>query len=200
MSVNCLQKCQWTVFKNRVGELFCRWTVLFPFSNCEQGSCTCLFFSIDTVPQWILNCKREAGWTDPYGPKKTAIQAHQAFCQHYSSWAISCGPLSSELSQSDAAYSSLGRTVFLGAKFLQKGTKCLSCFGRNFWNVLTPIHVISDGYTKVFCPTEHSQSFLNVLVALEEISEMCWRQSMLSVMGIPRYFARLNILKVFWMS
>ena len=28
--VNCLQICRWTVFKNRVGELSCRWTVLFP--------------------------------------------------------------------------------------------------------------------------------------------------------------------------
>ena len=27
-----------------------------------------------------------------------------------------------------------------------KETKCLSCFGRNFINVLTPIHIIRDGY------------------------------------------------------
>ena len=25
----------------------------------------------------------------------------------------------------------------------------LSCFGRNFWNVLTPIHIIRDSYTKI---------------------------------------------------
>ena len=30
LSVNCLQICRWTVFKTRVGELSCRWTVLFP--------------------------------------------------------------------------------------------------------------------------------------------------------------------------
>ena len=32
-----------------------------------------------------------------------------------------------------------------------KETKCLSCFGKNFWNVLTPIHIIRDSYTKIFC-------------------------------------------------
>ena len=32
-----------------------------------------------------------------------------------------------------------------------KETKCLNCFGRNFWNVLTPIYIIRDSYTKVFC-------------------------------------------------
>ena len=32
-----------------------------------------------------------------------------------------------------------------------KKTKCLSCLGRHFWNVLTPIHIIRDSYTKVFC-------------------------------------------------
>ena len=36
MSVNCFQKCRWTVFKNRVGELSCRWTVLFPVGPVRQ--------------------------------------------------------------------------------------------------------------------------------------------------------------------
>ena len=30
LSVNCLQFCRWTVFKMRVGELSCRWTVSIP--------------------------------------------------------------------------------------------------------------------------------------------------------------------------
>ena len=29
--MNCLQFCRWTVFKMRVGELSCRWTVLITF-------------------------------------------------------------------------------------------------------------------------------------------------------------------------
>ena len=60
-----------------------------------------------------------------------------------------------------AAYSSLDRTKVLYATSLRsprcksqipaKETKCLSCFGRNYENVLTPIHIIRDGYAKVFC-------------------------------------------------
>ena len=62
----------------------------------------------------------------------------------------------------DAAYSSLVQTkvlyatslVLLGAKakFLRRKQSILdSCFRWNFWNQLTPTHVISVGYTKVFC-------------------------------------------------
>ena len=67
-----------------------------------------------------------------------------------------------------AAYSSLGQTKVLYATSLVlrgasqipvKETKCLSCFGRNFWNALTPIHIISDGYAKVFCWLNVFQSF-----------------------------------------
>ena len=32
-----------------------------------------------------------------------------------------------------------------------KEPKCFSCFGRHFCNVLTPIHVIRNCYTMVFC-------------------------------------------------
>ena len=59
-----------------------------------------------------------------------------------------------------AAYSSLGRASFV-CNFLStprcksqvpvRETECRSCFGRNSQNVLTPIHIIRDGYTKVFC-------------------------------------------------
>ena len=68
-----------------------------------------------------------------------------------------------------AAYSSLGRTkvlhatslVLLGAKakFLRRKPSCLSCFGRDFRDMLTPIHVISNGDTKVLLPTEHFPKF-----------------------------------------
>ena len=40
----------------------------------------------------------------------------------------------------------------------------------------------------------------SVLVALEEISETCWPQSMLSVMVIPRYFADWTFSKVWLCS
>ena len=63
-----------------------------------------------------------------------------------------------------AGYSSLGKIkvlyatsfVLFGAK--AKEIKCLSCFGRNFLNVLTPIHIIRDSYTKVFCRLNESKS------------------------------------------
>ena len=32
-----------------------------------------------------------------------------------------------------------------------KETKCPSCFKRDFWDMLTQIHVVCDGDTKVFC-------------------------------------------------
>ena len=63
----------------------------------------------------------------------------------------------------------------------------------------------SLGHTKVLCATSSvllgaKAKFLqrkpSVLVALEEISETCRPQSMLSVMVIPRYFADGTFSKV----
>ena len=41
-----------------------------------------------------------------------------------------------------------------------KVIKCLSCFGRDFLDMLTPIHVISSGDTKVFCRLNVFQSLI----------------------------------------
>ena len=41
-----------------------------------------------------------------------------------------------------------------------KETKCLSCFGRDFRDMLTPIHVICNGDTKVFCRLNIFQSLI----------------------------------------
>ena len=35
----------------------------------------------------------------------------------------------------------------LSSQVPAKETKCLGCVGINFWNVLTPTHIIRDGYT-----------------------------------------------------
>ena len=62
-----------------------------------------------------------------------------------------------------AYYFSLGQTyilyaaslVLIGAK-----AKILCCFGWNFWNVLTTIHIIWDNYIKAFCWLEVFQSLV----------------------------------------
>ena len=55
----------------------------------------------------------------------------------------------------DAAYSKLGRTttslVSEKTKFLRRKPSVLVALEEFSLNVLTPIHIIRDGYTKVFC-------------------------------------------------
>ena len=143
--------------------------------------------SFQTVSRGQLHnesCERETMRTGPSRPQEMAIQAHQALRRHYSCFVISCrssGLLSSELSQSDySAVSNEGSKWVLHTlarpnqsfvcNFLStprcksqvpvKETKCLSCFGRDFWDMLTPIHVISNGDTKVFCRLNIFQSLI----------------------------------------
>ena len=77
------------------------------------------------------------------------------------------------------------------------------------WGLQMGAAYSSLGWTKVLYATSlgllgAKAKFLrrkpSVLVALEEISETCWPQSMLSVMLIPRYFADWTFSKVWLCS
>ena len=78
-----------------------------------------------------------------------------------------------------AAYSNLGCTkvlyatsfVLLGAKakFLRRKPKSLSCFRRDIRDMLTPIHVLCDCYTKIFRGLNVFQSLLMQSVVMNDL-------------------------------
>ena len=65
-----------------------------------------------------------------------------------------------------AAYSNLGQTkvLFEKVKFLRRKPSFLVAL-EDILNVLTPTHVISDGYTKVFCRLNIFHSLVVVFVS-----------------------------------
>ena len=121
------------------------------------------------------SCKRKVGKTLACGPPEMATQVHQACHQRYWHYAIACRPtwlLSSALSPPFFCLSFIigmpNRSCILELRANQclvcnylcmprckcqiapKKTQSLSCFRRNFSNMLTPFQVVSDGNTKVF--------------------------------------------------
>ena len=137
-----------------------------------QGSSICLY---QRKPFPNGSYRKRLNRTAPGGIPGTAIPARPAYHQYYSHSAISCRSTwqpSSEPSlpaepvltygcQMGAAYSNCGRIkVLYAAAFVSLGAK-VKLRRRN----------------------------PRVLVAFEVISEICWPQSRLSLMVIPRYFA-----------
>ena len=133
-----------------------------------------LSFSIDTAPQWILRKRSKEDWSlrasrDGHSSSSSIsptllVFRHLLQVQRSAVlWTLSIWLIwSFEWGlQMGAAYSSLGRTKVLYATYL-----------------------VLLGAKAKFLRRKPS-----VLVALEEISETCWPQSMLSVMVITRYFA-----------
>ena len=144
-----------------------------------------LSFSIDTAPQWILWKRSKEDWSllasrDGHSSSSSIsptllVFRHLLQVQRAAVlWTFSIWLIWSIKwgLQMGAAYSSLGRTKVLYA---------------------TSLELL--GAKAKFLRRKPS-----VLVALEEISETCWPQSMLSVMVIPRYFADWTFSKVWLCS
>ena len=121
------------------------------------------------------SCKRKLRKTSPCGPPGMATRVRPTYRQRYSCYAIACRStwlLSSALFPTflsqfhyrDAKCRScilkLRKNQFFVCNFLcvpkcksqiaPKKTQCLSCFTRNFLNMLTPFQVVSDSKSKVF--------------------------------------------------
>ena len=62
VTVNCLQFCRWTVFKNHVGELSCRWTVSIPIAVVSQSISR--LHSEEKLP-WLFSISRHSVKSQP---------------------------------------------------------------------------------------------------------------------------------------
>ena len=135
-----------------------------------------LSFSIDTAPQWILWKRSKEDWA-----LRASRDGHSSLSSISLTLLVFC-----HLLQVQRAAVLWTFSVWLIWSFK--------------WGLQMGAAYSSLGQTKVLYATSIVLLGAKILVALEEISETYWPQSMLSVMVIPRYFADWTFSKVWLCS